>query len=130
MIVRELGPRTRKEVTSFAETSCPIRREKFFLGTQELLYHIMTYWDEVVHDLGKPNVHLPELESNPGVWLFSDTDRNIIWIIFSDCHRKNKFKGTSLEYVSSNERNTEADIAASYRDLLRHVGAHRHRITL
>jgi len=58
--------------------------------------------------LGKPNVTMRGYESNPGAWIFNDTDSQITWIMFSDGHKKNSFKGASYELIlpkniSSNE---------------------------
>jgi hypothetical protein len=50
--------------------------------------------------LGKPNATLPELESNPGVWIFDDTQSPAVILVFSDCHRKNAFKGTAVEVAN------------------------------
>lgn len=47
----------------------------------------------------KPNVHMQQYEARPGVWLFTDGPTKIKFYVFSDEHRKNAFKGTSIEAV-------------------------------
>lgn len=44
----------------------------------------------------KPLVHMKDYESNPGVWVFKDRS-GITFIVYSDEHRKNAYKGTSIE---------------------------------
>lgn len=53
--------------------------------------------------LGKPLVHMAEYESNPGVWILEDTDSDDYVILFSDVHRTNAFKGTSIESSTRND---------------------------
>lgn len=45
--------------------------------------------------LPKPNGRTT-YESNPGIWVFNDST-GITFFVFSDAHRKNAFKGTSIE---------------------------------
>lgn len=47
--------------------------------------------------LGKPLNHMKDYESNPGVWILDDTETGNYVMLYSDCHRKNAFKGTAVE---------------------------------
>jgi len=49
----------------------------------------------LIRSLGKPAVTM-DLEASPGVWLL-DHSTGIRLVVFSDCHRKNPWKGTSFE---------------------------------
>lgn len=55
--------------------------------------------------LGKHNNSIPEFESNPQVWLYESD--NMYLIIYSDCLRKNAFKGTSAEIILKNSISEE-----------------------
>jgi hypothetical protein len=44
----------------------------------------------------KPNGTMGGFEGNPGLWVFTDKT-GIRFFVFSDEHRKNAFKGTSIE---------------------------------
>ncbi len=59
-----------------------------------------TWNKEHLLKLGKPNNNIPDFESNPHVWLYES--ENIILIIYSDCLKKNAFKGTSAEIILKN----------------------------
>lgn len=77
--------------------------EKFFLSFSILDFHktIPSTWNkEHLLKLGVPNNNIPYFESNPHVWLYESD--NIILIIYSDCLRKNVFKGTSGEIIVKN----------------------------
>ena len=69
-----------------------------------------------VVNLGKPNVTLPELESNPGVWVFEHTS-GIILLIFSDGHRKNCYRGTSYELANVPDNFDDAMALSVYNDI-------------
>lgn len=57
------------------------------------------YGEGSVANFGKPNARMIGYESTPGVWVFDDTNTGIIWVIYSDCHKKNHYKGTTHEVV-------------------------------
>lgn len=59
----------------------------------------LIYGEGSVANFGKPNVRLIGYESTPGVWVFDDTETGITWMIYSDCHKKNCYKGTSYEVI-------------------------------
>lgn len=46
--------------------------------------------------LGKPLAIARDLESKPGVWWLSTADERYDFVIFSDCHRKNSWKGGQI----------------------------------
>lgn len=77
--------------------------EKFFLSFSIFDFHktIPSTWNkDHLLRLGVPNNNIPCFESNPHVWLYESD--NIILIIYSDCLRKNVFKGTSGEIIIKN----------------------------
>lgn len=51
---------------------------------------------DAIKRLGPPNVTMRGYESSPGCWLFDHTS-GITFLIFSDCHRKHPWRGTSYE---------------------------------
>lgn len=51
---------------------------------------------EFLRALGKPLGIAKDLESEPGVWMLSTADDRHQWVIFSDCHRKNAWKGGQI----------------------------------
>lgn len=74
-----------------------------------------------VANFGKPNVRMIGYESTPGVWLFDDTESGIIWMIYSDCHKKNHFKGTSYEVILP-ANTTDAQLVQSLTGLFKLIG--------
>ena len=64
-----------------------------------------TWSEEHLLKLGKPHNNIPDFESNPHVWLYES--ENIILIIYSDCLKKNAFKGTSAEIILKNSISEE-----------------------
>lgn len=46
--------------------------------------------------LGRPLAIAHDLESEPGVWWLSTPDSRYDFVVFSDCHRKNAWKGGQL----------------------------------
>ena len=50
--------------------------------------------------LGKPLAVAKDLESRPGVWWLASQDGTLEWVIFSDCHRKNSWKGGQVCAIS------------------------------
>lgn len=69
-----------------------------------------------VVNLGKPNVTLPGLESNPGVWIFEHTS-GVILLVFSDGHRKNCYRGTSYELVNVPDNFDDIMALSVYNDI-------------
>jgi len=55
--------------------------------------------------LGKPHNNIPDFESNPHVWLYES--ENIILFVYSDCLKKNAFKGTGAEIILKNSISEE-----------------------
>jgi hypothetical protein len=51
---------------------------------------------EFLASLGKPLAHARDLESSPGVWWLATADHSYHYVIFSDCHRKNAWKGGQI----------------------------------
>lgn len=49
--------------------------------------------------LGKPNLTVREWESNPGVWVYYDTQSTFIWMVISDGWKKKSYKGTNYEVI-------------------------------
>ncbi len=79
------------------------------------------YGGNSVAKLGKPNVRMVGYESTPGAWVFDDTETGIIWVIFSDCYKKNHYKGTSHEVILP-PRVTDADVLLSVTKLFKLQG--------
>jgi hypothetical protein len=92
---------TRKEVMGLiTEPLSNIVYEKFYFEFVQKLYHDPSLSQQLFIDkLGKPNITMPDLESNPGVWILQDEVSGISFIIFSDLYKKNHFKGTFFEVV-------------------------------
>lgn len=82
--------------------------EKFLLSNSiyEFNKQITATWNkEHLLILGKPNNNIPDFESNPHVWLYES--ENMYLIIYSDCLRKNAFKGTGAEIILKNSISEE-----------------------
>jgi hypothetical protein len=76
------------------------------------------FWNfsSVISKLGSPLVTMPDYESNPGIWIFDDEPTGITFLIWSDCHRANSYKGTSYECITS-EKNI-AEIGEAFKRLI------------
>lgn len=73
-------------------------------------FDVHMYIYDIINDhiksgaMGKPVVHMKEYESNPGVWILKDSENpDFMIIIYTDVHRKNAFKGTSIEVIGSSD---------------------------
>lgn len=66
---------------------------KFHAGNFDSILHST----DLIKGLGKPLITMPEYESSPGLWIFTDKETGIEFFIWSDVHKKNAFKGTSIE---------------------------------
>lgn len=112
MIVQRPYKMRIKEVEELSQTSQSFRNlafDKRFPSIDKMIDSMYDDTDyEIIHTLygsgsvrnfNKPNVTMRGYESNPGAWVFDDTDTGITWIIFSDCHKKYHFKGTSYELI-------------------------------
>jgi hypothetical protein len=71
--------------------------------------------NKIVGILGEPLVRVREYESSPGLWVLDDGDTGIVFLVWSDCYKKNAWKGTAIEAIVTDE-NT-AQIADAYRRL-------------
>ena len=60
-----------------------------------------TLFNDNIKKLGKPNCTMRGYDSVPGMWLFDDTLSGARFVLYSDCHRKNAFKGTSFEVIAT-----------------------------
>lgn len=65
---------------------------------------------------GKPNVHMRGYESYPGVWIFESDTFQVKWVIFSDCHRKHSWKGTSFE-IACDKNITDTMLCGAFCEL-------------
>jgi len=66
--------------------------------------HLFSRWTDILmksrlkpDQWSKPLVHM-DYEANPGVWIFDDSS-GITFIVYSDEHRKNPWRGTSVDVV-------------------------------
>lgn len=73
---------------------------------------------KLIKKLGEPLVTMPDFESNPGLWMFSDIQSGITFMVWSDCHRKNAFKGTSFEVLKTSDDTVVADLAGAFTRLI------------
>ena len=53
----------------------------------------------IIKNLGQPLVTMPQYESSPGLWVFDDEPTGIVFLIWSDGHHKNPWKGTKYEAI-------------------------------
>lgn len=60
--------------------------------------------------LGKPVCMAPDLESRPGAWWLVDEENAVEWLIFSDAHRKNHWKGGSLCWAPTEAARCDAPL--------------------
>lgn len=82
--------------------------ENFLLSNSIYKFNkqITATWNkEHLLKLGKPHNNIPDFESNPHVWLYES--ENMYLIIYSDCLRKNAFKGTGAEIILKNSISEE-----------------------
>lgn len=77
--------RTQGSASEVDPTIFPLRGALFAPNSQEFLA-----------SLGRPLGVARELEANPGVWWLVDQDNQVEWIIWSDAHRKNSWKGGQI----------------------------------
>lgn len=100
---------TNKEIEKIYDLCDPDTLYNIFAWKRE---HLFKWWNEEIYvarlmktdwhsaaikKFGKPLVHARHIESNPGIWIFSDFITGAIMIVYSDQHRKNHYKGTSYE---------------------------------
>jgi hypothetical protein len=85
------------KTTSFFETI----RKQFWFNDCRVLCKL----------LGKPLINMRGYESTPGVWIL-DCTTGIKWIIWSDGHHKNPWKGTTYEVILP-EGTGDAELAYS-----------------
>jgi len=108
MLVQRTKKLTRKEALQMADKAAHLLNvlmgyelTKWFDGCFKK--DMDKYWifgDVLVKQIPtKPLVHMPDFESNPGVWVYEDTETKVVWMIYSDCHKKNAYKGTSFEPI-------------------------------
>lgn len=72
----------------------------------KLLNDLMDYEifnGKAIKALGKPAAIIRAYESSPGLWLFDDTDTNITFLVWSDEYKKNPWKGTCYEAITTPE---------------------------
>lgn len=81
----------------------------------------LLYGEGSVANFGKPNVRLVGYESTPGVWIFDDTETGITWMVYSDCHKKKHYKGTSYEVILP-AMTTDEDLVRSLTKLFKLKG--------
>ena len=73
---------------------------------------------EVVKNLGRPKVTMPQYESSPGLWQFDDST-GIKFLLWSDGHRKHSYKGSSFEVIVSSKN--EKYLCSAFKRLLAHI---------
>jgi len=82
------------------------------------------FWssDDFIKKLGKPLATLPDFESNPGIWVFTDSLTSFTFLIYSDCYKKNYYKGTSYEFVrTSPELFNVKELAEAFQRLIEYL---------
>jgi hypothetical protein len=118
----KLGKMSRKDILSLTQNSNPIvnllwdrpkssaywthtfvdrARSAAEIDRTDIL-HLFSVKHFIKNKFGKPSNNFPDYESNPGVWLFKDAATCVTIIVYSDSHRKNAFKGTSVELAGAN----------------------------
>ena len=99
------------------------REQKELQSTISKFMETDLFWksDVWIKKLGKPSTSIPEFESNPGIWVFLDNETGIKFLIWSDCHRKNAYKGTSYESIIP--ENKTIDLNKSFSRLLEYLNS-------
>lgn len=109
MIKPDLNKYTIKQIEDLCEGIdglCSVRFDSFVYNKpkfkelwEALILEAALYDKPSFEDIRPPNVTMKGYESNPGIWIFDDSINNIKWLMFSDCHRKNRYRGTSYELI-------------------------------
>lgn len=99
------------------------------MSSKDIREWCMTDWSSLLAELGKPLVHMWDYESCPGVWKFYDTSREIDYTLYSDAHKKNAFKGTTIEFrlKDSSVNLSESEVKAAYDDLMNFINIKSHK---
>lgn len=106
-LVLEKRKHTRKDVLSLGNSTRIDNLLHYNTNNKINFYSFMYIRDMIDYCvrsgyMGKPLIHM-DYESNPGVWILSDSDSDLKYIIYSDVHRKNAYKGTAIEIIGSTD---------------------------
>lgn len=127
MLIQRTKKLTRKEAYKLGEKSIHFLNLLNLYGLYEWFRSCFknetdqyrAYGDFVIKQLSKPLIHMPDYESNPGLWVYEDTDTGTTWMIYSDCHKKNAYMGTSFELIFP-ENITVSDIKKTIANFFTH----------
>jgi len=79
----------------------------------------LTFYDKMTEgirngNLGRPQFVFRDMESEPGFWAFQDEETKVIMILWTDTHRKNAWKGSSIEFVRDENSLNDDNLSIAY----------------